>query len=228
MAAPSAPTLPFTRPDLEDLPDFSTAEDDEGETHIMPTQGMPLSTVGERPAVEPHVVEAVVEALGSTRFVDAAEQVAFEHVAVPLAKDPDVVHGPAVVAKTLCSFEPKAPIKKPVTKRHPPLKVWATVILLGAVFGITGGAVAAKATSSAPIEPVVTPFAVVPVGVSGVPSVDTAKVEPVLATSEIGTVESPKAKATRGAFSPHRPPSKKSGKNPAHGGANGLLDSAIQ
>jgi len=244
MAAPSAPTLPFTRRDLEGLPDFSAADDEEGETHVMPTQGMPLSTVGERPVAEPRVVEA----LESTHLVDDVELVAIERdVADALAKEScsALPRGPSVVTDTLCSFEPELPPKK----RHPPVRVWAAVILVGAALGIVGGTLVAKAT--APIPPLatvapVTPFVVVPAVGSDVPlakgadangslvpsaSITTSSsIESAPAVVESGaSVESSKVKATRRTPSPpRRPPSKKSGKTPSLSGVSGLFDSAIQ
>lgn len=232
MAAPSAPTLPFTRRDLEGLPDFSTADDDEGETHVMPTQGMPLSTVGERP-----VAALRAEPLVSTRLVDDVELVAIE-------LDVAGAYGPSFVSDTLCSFDPTPPPKK----RHPPVRVWAAVVLVGAAIGIAGGTLVAKAT--APNTPIavapVTPFVVVPAvrahvspakeadaNGSIVPSASTPTsavgVErgPAVAESETGTGEPFKA-TRRTASPPRRTPSKKPGKNPALSGVSGLFDSAIQ
>ncbi len=238
MAAPSAPTLPFTRRDIEGLPDFSTADDDEGETHVLPTQGMPLSIVGERPVAAFLAAEPLV----SMRLVDDVELVAIEQeVAGGLAKESCQAHpyGPSLIKDTLLSsFDPKPP-----KKRHPPVRVWAAVVLLGAAIGIGGGTLVAKAT--APNTPIavapVTPFVVVPAVESHVSSAKAAdatgsivpsaspptSVErgPAVAESEVGPGEP--SKSTRRTASPPRR-SKNPGKNPALSGVSGLFDSAIR
>jgi hypothetical protein len=189
----------------------------------------------------------VVEALESTHLVDDVELVAIErHVADALAKEscPVLPRGPSFVTDTLCSFEPELPPKK----RHPPVRVWAAVILVGAALGIAGGTLVAKAT--APIPPMalapVTPFVVVPVVGSVVPLAKGADANgsivpsasiPTSSSLESGpavvesgaSVESSKVKAPRRTPSPpRRTPSKKSGKTPSLSGVSGLFDSAIQ
>jgi hypothetical protein len=228
-AAHSSPTLPFTRrDDVEALPDLST-EDDELETQIMPTQAIGLSTVGERPVAEPPLGERPVaeSQVGepSARLVDEMELVGIEDdTAAALADLPQ--KAPFVtrtsVTDTLLSVEPAPPRPAPKKKRHPPVRVWAAVILVGAALGIAGGALAAKATAH--LAP---PVVVSAVG-SDVPSAKAADPNGSevasatslangtgVAESEVGTVEVSTAKATRRTPSLRRAPSRKPGKNPA-------------
>jgi hypothetical protein len=240
-APQSAPTLPFTRRDVEGLPDLST-EDDERETQIMPTQAIGLSTVGERPVAEPRLGERPVaeSQVGgpSSRLVDGMELVGSEDdTAAALADLPKKAPfvAPTFVTDTLLSVEPGPLGPAPKKKRHPPVRVWAAVILMGAALGIAGGALVAKATAR------LAPTVVVSAVGSDVPSAkgaDPNGSEVASATSlangtgvaesEVATVEVSTAKATRRTPNPRRAPSRKPGKNPAAPGASGLFDSAIQ